>query len=63
MYSIGSARLAMPIIAFEEWVADPIYYDKLTDRDEDAEALFKKYKGLMDEEFDGGCDEKGDGSI
>ena len=38
------------IIAFPEWVNDPEYYDQLTDGDEPAVSIFKKYKQSMDSE-------------
>lgn len=50
IYSVGSTKLAMPIIAFEEWVNNPVFYDQLTDGEEEAVVVFKKYKQLMDEE-------------
>ncbi len=38
-------------IVFPEWANDPYYYDALTDGEEQAVELFKKYKRLMDVEF------------
>jgi hypothetical protein len=52
MYTVASWESGMPIIAFEEWVSNPVFYDKLTDGDKNAVAVFKKYKKLMDGEFD-----------
>lgn len=37
-------------IAFEHWFSIPYYYDKLTDQEEEAVAIFEKYKELMDAE-------------
>ncbi|HEY1603620.1 MAG TPA: hypothetical protein VGG64_28725 [Pirellulales bacterium] len=51
IYAVGSAGLPMPIVAFDEWVGDPLFYDKLTDGEGAAVALFKGYKRLIDEEF------------
>jgi len=48
MCSVGHAKLAMPIIAFAEWVDDPLFYDRLTNGEKDAVVVFKKYKQLMD---------------
>lgn len=39
------------IVAFREWVDDEFYYDKLSDGDRAAVALFARYKKLMDTEF------------
>jgi hypothetical protein len=50
LYSVGSSRLAMAIMSFEEWVNDPLFYDKLTDGDEIAVAVFRRYKQLLDVE-------------
>ncbi len=52
MYTVASREVGVPIIAFDEWVSDPLFYDKLTDVDKNAVSVFKKYKQLMDEEFD-----------
>lgn len=40
------------IVAFHEWVSDPFFYERLTDCDPDAVAVFRKYKRLIDEEFE-----------
>ncbi len=37
-------------MAFEHWFSIPYYYDKLTDQEEEAVAIFEKYKELMDAE-------------
>jgi hypothetical protein len=37
-------------IAFEEWFADPNFYDKLTDQEEAEVLIFEKVKELMDAE-------------
>ncbi len=50
IYSVGVTKQATPIIAFEEWVDSPFFYDQLTDGEENAVAVFKRYKQLMDEE-------------
>lgn len=47
-HSASPQMEAFPIIAFDQWVADPLFYDKLTDGQEDAVALFREYKRLMD---------------
>lgn len=40
----------VPVISFREWVANPLFYDKLTDGDDESVQLFRQYKKLMDEE-------------
>jgi hypothetical protein len=47
-YSGGSSKSMMPIISFREWVSNPLFYDKLTDGDEGAVEVFRKYKKLID---------------
>lgn len=42
-----------PIIAFSEWASDPSYYDRLTDGDAGALAVFRKYRALIDQESAG----------
>jgi hypothetical protein len=37
-------------IAFEEWFADPYFYDKLTDQEEAEVSIFEKVKERMDAE-------------
>lgn len=37
-------------IAFEQWVSDSFFYDKLTDKEEAEVAIFEKVKELMDAE-------------
>ena len=39
-------------IAFKEWFADPYFYDKLTDQNEEEVLIWEKVKELMDGEFD-----------
>lgn len=39
------------LIAFEEWINDAYYYDRLTDGKREEVEIFKKYKSLMDNEF------------
>jgi hypothetical protein len=39
-----------PIFAFKEWATDPYFYDRLTDGDGPAVAIYQKYKNLMDRE-------------
>lgn len=41
------------IIAFDEWVNDRLFYDRLTDLQADAVAVFNKWKGIIDEELRG----------
>jgi hypothetical protein len=50
LYRCGADRNVMSVIAFDEWVSDPFYYDKLTDGDPAAVATFRKYKALIDDE-------------
>ena len=38
------------LVAFEEWVNDLVYYDRLTDGIEFDVEIFKRYKTLMDSE-------------
>lgn len=40
-----------PVFAFPEWSSDPLYYDRLTEGNESAIQVFRKYKTLMDEEL------------
>jgi hypothetical protein len=40
------------IIAYPEWARDPLYYDRLTDGVKQDVEVFKRYKSLMDKEFD-----------
>jgi hypothetical protein len=42
--------MVMPIIAFEEWVSRPYFYDELTDGNEVAVGIFQRYKELIDAE-------------
>ena len=37
-------------LAFEEWLIDPCYYDKLTDQEEREVLIFDKIKQLIDNE-------------
>ena len=46
----GALRKATGILAFSEWVDDHRYYEWLVDGDPKAEAVFSKYKKLIDEE-------------
>ena len=39
-------------IAFKEWFADPYFYDKLTDQNEEEVLIWEKVKEVMDGEFD-----------
>jgi len=36
------------LFTFEDWASDPYFYDRLTDYDENALVVFKKYKELID---------------
>jgi hypothetical protein len=36
------------IISFEDWINDPYFYDKLTDREENEAKIFLRYKNLID---------------
>jgi len=38
-------------LVFPEWGCDHIFYENLIDGDPEAEAIFGKYKKLMDDEF------------
>jgi hypothetical protein len=40
-----------PIFSFKEWALDQYYYDRLTDGDEEAVKIFRRQKGIMDNEF------------
>jgi len=41
------------VFAFVEWSSDPLdYYDKLSDGDTEARLIFRKYRDLMELEFD-----------
>lgn len=37
-------------LVFDEWATDPSFYERLIDGDPEAEALFAKYRQLMDQE-------------
>lgn len=37
-------------LAFEQWFAEPYFYDKLTDQEEEAVLIFEKVKELIDAE-------------
>lgn len=39
------------LIAFEEWLSVPGFYDRLTDREDKEVGMFKERKQSMDEEF------------
>jgi hypothetical protein len=39
-----------PILAPREWAENPVFYDRLTDRDPDAVAEFQRLKQVMDSE-------------
>jgi hypothetical protein len=39
------------LLAFEEWLSVPGFYDRLTDREDPEVATFKERKRQMDEEF------------
>lgn len=41
----------LALFAFEEWVADPYFYDRLTDGIEQDVSLFWKMKDVIDSEF------------
>jgi hypothetical protein len=45
-----SNRLLQPMISFPEWASDIYYYDRLTDRDEEAVNIFRRYKEIIDKE-------------
>ncbi len=47
----GEITTLRPRWGFSQWAEDPDYYDRLTDGEEAAVALFKTYKELMDIEF------------
>jgi hypothetical protein len=40
------------VLAFSEWTSDPSFYERLTDGETAAVDVFKRYKKLMDHEFD-----------
>lgn len=41
------------VFAFSEWATNPMdYYDRLSDGDMEAVLIFRKYRGLMDLEFE-----------
>ena len=40
-----------PEIVFKEWSEEEIFYERLVEGKEREEAIFKKYKQLMNEEF------------
>jgi hypothetical protein len=45
-----SAQTTYPILAFKEWVEDPLFYDHLTDGQPEAVQTFARYKELLDAE-------------
>jgi len=45
-----SAEDTRVIVAFPEWARDPLYYDRLTNRDKEAVEIFERYKDLIDAE-------------
>ncbi len=47
----GSHDDSYTVFAFKEWIENPYYYDELTDGEEGAVAIFRRYKALMDLEF------------
>jgi hypothetical protein len=49
-HSPPRGRKAILIIAFQAWVDDPLFYDRLTDGEEEAVRVFSRYKRLMDAE-------------
>lgn len=40
----------LAIISYDEWINDPYYYDRLTDREEKGTIQFLRYKALIDNE-------------
>jgi hypothetical protein len=38
------------LLSFHEWLSDPFFYDKLTDRSEEEARIFLKYKFAIDSE-------------
>lgn len=51
LWILGGGPDCPPIISFPEWVNDLQYYNRLTDGDPDAMAVFANYKRLMDLEY------------
>jgi hypothetical protein len=39
-----------PMIAFRQWIDDPLYYERLVDGEDVAVNVFKRWKSLMDRE-------------
>jgi hypothetical protein len=53
IYGPGKEKdLPVLILAFEEWVNNPFFYDQLTNGDDSAVRVFKERKQQMDREFD-----------
>ena len=47
----GSEGKVSSSLVFDEWAKDPSFYERLVDGDLEAEALFAKYRRLMDREI------------
>lgn len=39
------------VLAYPEWLENPVHFENLVDGDPEAQAIFNKYKILMDKEF------------
>ena len=49
----GGVRSGDAVFAFVEWASDPLgYYDKLSDGEVNARSVFRRYRELMELEFD-----------
>lgn len=48
--SSREGREAWTQLVFDEWARDPLFYERLLDGHKDDEAVFARYKKLMDEE-------------
>jgi hypothetical protein len=48
-----SNRGSNVLLAFHEWVSEPRFYDRLTDREDQEVKIFAERKRQMDEEFAG----------
>ena len=44
---VGEATTSL---VFDEWANDPLYYESLIDGDPEAEVIFAKYRGIIDQE-------------
>lgn len=51
-FSYSGVVSGTAVLAFPEWAQDPLgYYDRLTDGEESATALFARYREVLDLEF------------